>query len=92
MNRYDWILVGMCLYGIHLMVQGVLAALAFGTNPSIAQLDSFGLSDLRTSGILHALVTSFVGSCLVLASLKLGASMSKSARRTDRAALDVDAG
>ena len=80
MNRYDCIVVGMCLYGIYLVVQGILAALGVAVGLPFAQMDRLGMSDFRTGGFLQAIATSFLGSCLVLASLKLGSALTKNAR------------
>ena len=76
MNRYDWIVVGMCLYGIYLVVQGLLSALGIAAVSSMNSVDVMGMTGARESGFLMAFMTSFVGSCLVFGSMKIGLAMS----------------
>ena len=85
MNRLDWILTGMCLYGVHLMATGLLAIVAVITNPGLVQMDAFSesmgveLPNFRTGGFVQAVATSFLGSVLVWLSMKIGASQSRRA-------------
>ena len=85
MNRYDWIVVGMCLYGVYLIVQGMLGALGVAIAGSGSHVNLLGIqmetsNRLQTSGFLLAFATSFIGSCLVFGSMKLSMATSKKAR------------
>lgn len=60
MNKYDWIEVGMRLYGAWLMVQGALGIVAI---LGVAALSGSGVA---TAGFGQVLATSFVGSALLL--------------------------
>ncbi len=67
MNKYDWIMVGMVIYGIYLIVQGILGLVGTVLLPTI---DGLGATNIRTSAIVLSLLTSFMGTCLVLLPLK----------------------
>ena len=87
MNRYDWILVGMCLYGVYLMINGVLGVVTVVVSPSFGEigmiggldLNLAGLSGIKTAGIIIAIAKSFLGSFLVWVSMRLGSAISKKA-------------
>jgi len=83
MNRYDWIMVGMCLYGIHLMVTGALGLCASFAMPSFNGVQGMDMPDVKMASVVQSLVTSFIGSCLILLAFKFGASLSKKARPTE---------
>lgn len=80
MNRYDWIVVGMCLYGIHLVVQGILAVFVVAATFSDTGFKDFGQSGMQNAGFLVAVLTSFIGSFLILLSLKIGVKLSGTSR------------
>jgi len=66
MNKYDWISVGMCLYGIHLVATALLQLVSIVTT-LVAMGSAFaGLSTFAQMGLFPMLLQSFVGSCLVL--------------------------
>ncbi len=77
MNRYDWIVVGMCLYGIYLIVQGLLSAISIAATSALTSVEVLGMSGTREAGFLMAFATSFIGSCLVFGSMKIGLATSK---------------
>ncbi len=78
MNRYDWIVVGMCLYGIHIMVTGILGVLDV-----VTVFTGSEISDLGGEILVRPIMASFIGSFLILLSLKIASKTSKNAREGD---------
>ncbi len=81
MNKYDWISVGMCLYGIHLVVTALLQLVSIVTTLFAMGSAFAGLSTFAQMGLFPMLVQSFVGTCLVLLSPYFTAVLERRERR-----------